>query len=73
MRPGSPTLRRIGSVLLVVGSSLIAAGIVYFCWLMWRSPTYVFVDALVPALILGGVLVMAIGAVFRSCVDSRGN
>lgn len=62
--------RLIAWILLVVGGSSIFAGIAYFSWLMWTSPNSVFLNLLVPIMILGGVVIGAIGLAIRSSVNS---
>jgi hypothetical protein len=56
--------------LLIVGGASVFAGVAYFSWLMWTNPRYALFNLLVPLMILGGIVVMAIGLAIRSSAKS---
>lgn len=62
--------RLIAWTLIIVGASSIAAGISYSMWLMWNYPTDIFFNILVPATVLGGVVVAAVGLAILSSIKS---
>lgn len=63
-------VRLIASTLLIVGGLLVLAGLAYFSWLMWTSPSYAFFSLVTPLLIVSGVILVAIGMAIRSSGSS---